>query len=166
MAGSAHESDTEGAQMLQELQQMIVHEFDGYVVYLPDYNIKIAQFMTAGSDIWLNTPVVGFEACGTSGMKAALNGVLPVSTNDGWVAEIDPYGIGWILDNDTVTDSLLKTLEESIIPLYYARQPSGIPQDWAENMMRARILVEEKYSATRMLREYIEQMYLQVINTL
>jgi starch phosphorylase len=166
MAGSAHESDEEGAQMLEELQRLIVTEFDGYVVYLPNYNLRIGGLMTAGSDVWLNTPIVGFEACGTSGMKGCLNGVLPVSTKDGWVYEVDTYGIGWIVDSDKVTDSLLTTLEYQILPMYYERDANGVPAAWVENMMRARKLILDEFSGTRMLRGYIEQMYLPTMQSL
>ena len=166
MAGSAHESDDEGAHMLEELQRLIVTEFDGYVVYLPNYNLGLGGLMTAGSDIWLNTPIVGFEACGTSGMKAALNGSLPMSTKDGWVYEVDTYGIGWILESDKVTESALSTLEYQIIPMYFERNQDGLPAEWLENMYRARALILHHFSATRMLRQYIEEMYVPTIQGL
>ncbi len=166
IAGSAHESDLEGAQMLEELQRMIVTRFDGYVVYLPNYSLKEAKYLTSGCDVWLNTPVVGFEACGTSGMKACLNGVLPLSTRDGWVDEIDLYKIGWQIDSNDITESLLTTLQQHIIPLYYGKNVTGISEDWIENMVNARKLVIERYSTTRMLYEYFETMYLPTLTTL
>jgi starch phosphorylase len=166
LAGSAHESDTEGATMLEDLQKMIVEEFDGYVVYLPNYNVKVGKMMTAGCDIWLNTPVVGFEACGTSGMKACLNGVLPCTTKDGWVDEIDLYGIGWTLDNASITDSLLSTLENYILPMYYLKDEKAMPTAWVENMKHSREMILSNYSASRMLKQYIELMYLQSLASL
>jgi starch phosphorylase len=163
MAGSAHESDIEGARMLEELQRMIVTEFDGYVVYVPNYNIKLGEIMTAGTDVWLNTPVLGFEACGTSGMKACLNGSLPCSTKDGWVHEVNLFGIGWVLDSEAITDSLLHTIKDQIVPMYYDKNHQGMPANWVENMKHARELILNEYSATGMLREYIERMYLPAV---
>lgn len=166
MAGSAHESDTDGAKILEELQRMITTEFDGYVVYLPNYNVKLAKVMTAGCDVWLNTPVVGFEACGTSGMKACMNGVLPATTKDGWTNEVELYGIGWPLDTDAITDSILSTIEHNIVPMYYYKNLNGAPEAWIENMHHARQLITNDYSATRMLRQYVELMYLPAVAAL
>jgi glycogen phosphorylase len=163
LSGFAHESDSDGAEMLDKLQKMIESVFKGFVVYLPNYNLKVAKVMTAGCDVWLNTPVVGFEACGTSGMKACLNGVLPCSTKDGWINEIDLLGIGWIADNINLTDSLLDIINRQIIPLYYFRDKNNIPGGWIENMIKARALILNHFSTTRMLREYIKLMYLPVI---
>jgi alpha-glucan phosphorylase-like protein len=166
MAGSAHESDEEGAAMLAQLQQLIKHDFPGKVVYLPNYSATVAKALIAGCDVWLNTPVVGFEACGTSGMKAALNGCLPVSTKDGWVYEVETFGNGWIIDNDRLTESLLSTIEEQILPLYYQRSDSGLSEGWIQHMRNARDMIIHQYSTTRMLREYIEKMYVPVIEML
>ncbi len=166
MAGSAHESDIEGAKMLEELQRMIVTKFDKYVVYLPNYSLKEAKILTAGCDVWLNTPVVGFEACGTSGMKACLNGCLPLTTKDGWVHEVNLYQIGWEVNNESITDSLLNTLEHQIIPMYYFKDKDGIPGAWIENMKNARNMILNDYSTTRMLWQYFDSMYLPTLSTL
>jgi starch phosphorylase len=99
-------------------------------------------------------------------MKACLNGVLPLSTKDGWVYEIDTYGIGWLVDSDTVTDSALSTLEYQIMPMYYYRDHEGLPGAWIENMQHARTLAMNDFSATRMLRGYVEQLYLPTIQAL
>jgi glucan phosphorylase len=107
----------------------------------------------------MNTPILGFEASGTSGMKAALNGVLPFSTRDGWVAEVDLFGIGWPLNSDRIGADLLDVLERDIAPMYYRRNEDGIPGDWEENMRRARMFILERFSATRMLKEYTELLY-------
>lgn len=159
MAGSAHESDTIGADTLEELQRLIVSDFDGYVAYLPNYNMKTAKLMTSGCDIWLNTPVVGFEACGTSGMKACLNGVLPCTTKDGWLADVELFGVGWVLDSDTITESLMQIIEREIIPMYYFKDKEGVPGAWVDNMLHARKMILENYSTTRMLKEYFENLY-------
>lgn len=166
IAGSAHESDKEGAQILEEIRLLLTSELGQFVTYLPDYNINLARKLIPGCDVWLNTPVVGFEACGTSGMKGCLNGVLPCSTKDGWMAEVETYGIGWSLENDNISESLLKTLEHQIIPMYYYRDRNGIPGAWIENMKNARELILNEYTTTRMLHDYINKLYLPVMNTL
>jgi starch phosphorylase len=166
ISGSAHQSDIEGAEMLEVLRKMIEFTFKGFVVYLPNYNLQVAKVMTAGCDVWLNTPVVGFEACGTSGMKACLNGALPCSTKDGWVDEVDLSGIGWILEDDNLTDSLLNIIDQQIIPLYYFRDKNNIPGGWIENMIKARLLILDHFNTTRMLKEYISLMYLSVIDNI
>lgn len=159
-AGQAHESDTEGAETLMMLQQHIEGDLKGKVVYLPDYTVSLAKRMVSGTDVWLNTPVVGFEACGTSGMKAALNGSLPCTTSDGWVYEVNLDEIGWILESDYVSQSVFDKLEQKILPLYY-----GDKTAWALSMQKARDLVLREFSATTMLRKYIEGLYKQSIDT-
>jgi glucan phosphorylase len=113
----------------------------------------------AGCDVWLNTPVVGFEASGTSGMKAALNGTVPCSTRDGWVAEVDLYGIGWALDSDRITGSILDVLEHDIIPMYYERGADSVPATWERHMRNSRQMVLDRFSGTRLLREYVQLLY-------
>ena len=135
-------------------------------MYLPNYNLTLASLLASGTDVWLNTPVVGFEACGTSGMKAALNGVLPVTTKDGWIDEVELYGVGWILESDNITQTLLDVLERDIAPMYYAVDASGKPSQWIRHMRNARELVYNQFSATRMLRNYIETMYLSAMASL
>ena len=113
--------------------------------------------MTAGCDVWINTPVVGFEACGTSGMKAALNGVLPMSTRDGWMAEIEMLGVGWALEDTDLTENMLSKLRNEILPLYYARNEQGLPSDWIQMMKNARQLILNDFSMTRVLRQYLDE---------
>ena len=96
-------------------------------------------------------------------MKASLNGVLPVTTKDGWVDEIDMFGIGWLLDSDNITKSFLDTLEKDIIPLYYNKDANDHSQYWQMNMINARDNILNNYSTTKMLREYIQKMYIPLI---
>ena len=159
-AGQAHEGDTQGAQTLKVLQDYIEGELKEKVVYLLDYTVSLAKRMTSGCDLWLNTPVVGFEACGTSGMKAALNGDLPCTTNDGWVSEVNLYGIGWLLDSDHITQSIYETLEQKILPLYYENKSA-----WEQNMKNGRALIKNEFSTTKMLQKYIEILYKDAIDT-
>jgi len=158
-SGYPHPSDEEGAKMLRRLRELVDGELKDVAAYLPEYGMDEAMELVAGCDVWLNTPVVGFEACGTSGMKAALNGVLPFTTRDGWIDEVDLLGIGWFIDSNRVTDDALDLLEKQVAPLYYARNAAGIPEGWIENMKNARALVRDRFSATRMLREYLETLY-------
>lgn len=160
LAGQAHESDEEGGKTLAKLQEMITNELKGTVVYLPHYTMSLAKIMTSGTDVWLNTPVVGFEACGTSGMKACLNGSLPCTTDDGWIHGVNLYGIGWMLNSDHINQSLLDTLEKNIVPLYYDQK-----QQWQENMKHSRELIFNEFTATKMLRHYIEFMYKEAMDT-
>ena len=162
-AGIAHENDAEGIAILQQIQKIVTEDLKGLVVYLPDYNIEKAKLLTSGCDVWLNTPVVGFEACGTSGMKAALNGVLPCSTNDGWVAEADLHKVGWVLQNENVSKHILSVLQKQIIQLYYDRDSNNIPQQWVTMMQHAREMILKQFSTTTMFRKYIQTFYLPII---
>ena len=161
MAGLAHQSDDSGREMLTKLQNMIGNELKGSVVYLPNYNTTVAKMLTTGCDVWLNTPVVGSEACGTSGMKATLNGTLPCSTKDGWMDEVNLPEVGWSVDSETITDSLLTTLEQQIVPAYYREDKSM----WENLQKNGRALIINQFSATRMLRDYFEKTYLPIITT-
>lgn len=159
-AGIPHPSDENGLKMLSTLKDLTEGELKGLVAYLPGYGIELAKKLLSGTDLWLNTPVVGFEACGTSGMKAALNGSLPFSTNDGWVFEAELYKVGWLLDGVKVTEDFLDKIEKEIAPMYYDRNSEGVPELWEEHMRNARDMALEEFSATRMLRQYIQKMYL------
>ena len=160
IGGIPHIDDSDGIAMLEKLKSLIEGELAGTVVYMPKYSMDLAKMLESGCDVWLNTPIVGFEACGTSGMKAAMNGVLPFSTKDGWVDEIELSKIGWHIDSDNVTESILDTLEHDIIPIYYDRDSSGVPKLWEKRMRNARTMAMDQFCATRMLREYVEMLYL------
>lgn len=162
ISGLVHQSDAEGLVILQKIQK-IVTDLKGVVVYLPGYNMLLAKMLVSGCDVWLNTPVVGSEACGTSGMKAALNGVLPCSANDGWVEEAELYKVGWLLQSINLSDDILSVLQKRVVPMYYERDSRGIPNQWVKMMQNARDMVINQFSATKMLRRYIEEFYLPVI---
>jgi glucan phosphorylase len=146
---------------MNELKSLIQDKLSGVAVFLPHYNMEIAQLLTAGCDAWLNTPAVGFEASGTSGMKAALNGVLPITTKDGWVDEAEDRirESGWILDDEKITEDFLDLLEQTIAPMYYARNGKGVPEAWEQRMRAARMMALNGFSATRMLKEYVNLLY-------
>lgn len=155
-AGLSHPADTDGGEILEELRYRLSSDLKGVAVYLPHYNMELSSKMVAGCDIWLNTPVVGYEACGTSGMKAALNGNLPLTTRDGWAAEIETLGVGWAVEDNEVTDSILDRLEQDILPLYYDLDESGKPSKWIVMMKNARELISNEFSMTRALKQYLE----------
>jgi starch phosphorylase len=138
----------------QKLADLIKNEIGDCAVFLPHYNMNIGKILVAGCDVWLNTPIVGFEACGTSSMKAALNGVLPASTKDGWIDEVDLTGLGWLLESDHLSENILEVLEKQIVPFYYQH-----PSEWQNYMRRARDLILQNFTTTRMLREYQEKLY-------
>jgi glucan phosphorylase len=160
IGGIPHLNNIEGLAILEKLKSLIEKKLSGSVVYMPEYSMDVAKILTSGCDVWLNTPIVGFEACGTSGMKAAMNGVLPFSTKDGWIDEIELSRVGWHIDNDNVTESILDLLEHDITPMYYDRDSSGVPKLWEERMRNAQTMVMDRFCTTRMLREYVEMLYL------
>lgn len=157
IAGKAHGGDSHGKALLKDIIGYMSRELSGNALFLPNYNIEVAKHLVAGSDIWLNTPQLGKEACGTSGMKASSNGVLQCSIPDGWVAEVNLEGCGWTLPAKDLATSIYELLENEIIPLYYSRE-TGIPLQWVERMQRT-IKMSEQFSAQRMLQEYRDKLY-------
>ncbi len=153
-SGRVPDGDNEGKKMMDNLTTL-ASSHPELLMYLPGYSAQESKLLTAGCDVWLNTPIVGFEACGTSGMKAALNGTLPCSTKDGWIDEIELFKVGWTLDSDRINESFLEILDQQILPMYFDH-----PQDWQEMMRNARSMVLNQFSATRMLNEYIHKLYL------
>ncbi|HZK25091.1 MAG TPA: alpha-glucan family phosphorylase [Oscillospiraceae bacterium] len=167
-SGKAHPNDNEGKRIIRDLVAMD-RKYKDSVVFLENYNMEIARLLIRGCDVWLNNPVRPLEASGTSGMKAAMNGVLNLSVVDGWVGEGPQHGIsGWLLDahhshidpqqqNMDDLHALYKVLFDEVIPTYYNDRSRWI------DMMRASIDMSHfKFSATRMVREYYELMYRQV----
>jgi starch phosphorylase len=158
-AGKAHPDDLEGKRIVAGLVA-IARRYAPAVVFVPDYNMAIARLMTRGSDVWLNNPLRPLEACGTSGMKAALNGLPNLSVLDGWWPEACRHGVnGWAIgeagepDQDRDLEALYGTLESEVLPAYADRAR------WLD-MMRASIAtVEERFSSDRMVREYFERLY-------
>lgn len=142
------------------LAELAGDKLKGSLVFIPNYDTKLAETLVAGADVWLNTPTPGNEACGTSGMKAALNGALGLSTPDGWVGEVNEEDFGWIVKNYQSGEEMRSLIEEEIVPLYTAhlKHPGG--SGWEKRMRKARDMVLKNFSATRMLREYVEKLYL------
>lgn len=157
IAGKSHPGDDQAKQMLQRVIQLFQTELSGLALFVPNYDIGLAQHLVSGVDVWLNTLVDGREASGTSGMKAAANGVLQASVADGWVPEVDWSEMGWTLDPAEPGSHILSLLESEIAPLFYQR-PFGVPSAWIERMRRTQAM-SHRYSAERMLREYRERLY-------
>jgi len=138
---------------ITKIKEITENKLKGFATFIPNYSTEVAEVLTAGADVWMNTPAVGFEACGTSGMKAALNGALNLSTRDGWVAEVSPEDIGWVMKDPMSSEELLAILEKEVLPMYGGAE-------WQARMKRARDLILEHFSTERMLREYIEKLYI------
>jgi starch phosphorylase len=171
-AGKAHPHDLEGKEIIRRL----VH-FAGdprvrsRVVFLEDYDMTIARYLVSGSDVWLNTPRRPLEASGTSGMKAALNGVLNVSIRDGWWDEAYDSRMGWAIgqgeqyDDPKLQDGIEGTalydlLEREVVPQFYSRGIDGLPREWIRRMKASMRDVGGLFSSHRMLLEYAGRYYL------
>lgn len=157
-AGNSHSDDPGAKALIEDLINTMSHELFGHAIFVPNYNISLANHLVSGSDVWLNTPKGGLEASGTSGMKAISNGVINCTVLDGWTHEADWENVGWVLDPVHVSDSFYNFLENSIAPLYYSRDENGIPQGWIE-MMKKSITLSEKFSTERVLGEYKKLLY-------
>lgn len=158
LAGRAHPKDTAAKTTLQKILEAMSGPLAGYAIYVPNYNIESAKMLVRGADVWLNTPNVGQEASGTSGMKAVANGVLQLTVEDGWTAEVDWHNLGWTLDSNHLTETLHFRLERDIVPEYYKRNEHNLPSTWIEKM-RQSIRLSEYYNTGRMLHEYRDLLY-------
>lgn len=160
VAGKAHIFDQAAKRMIRELIGYMSRELRHHALFVPNYNMELGAALTRGSDVWLNTPKVGQEASGTSGMKGIANGVLQLTTVDGWAAEIDwsKNEIGWPLAYPQTGESFFHLMNQEILPLFYARNPQGIPPGWVKKM-RAAIKASRRYDARRMMTDYNERLY-------
>ncbi len=155
ISGKAHPGDAQGQEIVRKITEFSNNPLvKGKVVYLPDYSISSAEKLTRGADIWLNTPELGKEACGTSGMKASLNGAVQVSVRDGWVDEISLDGVGWALPAENTAETLYDLLEHEILPCYYDES-----EKWTSRMRGTMDIVEKNYTADRMLKDYEKKLY-------
>jgi starch phosphorylase len=171
-AGKAHPADRPGQKVIADLWQKSRSDaFRGRVFVVEDYDMRVGRFLVDGVDAWLNNPRRPLEASGTSGMKAAQNGVPNLSILDGWWDEGFEGNNGWVIGSreqnpdEAIQDandaaSLYDTLENHVIPSYYERDARGLPPRWLEKMRQAMLSSVWKFSTNRMLEEYIERMYL------
>jgi starch phosphorylase len=167
-AGKAHPADDPGKRVLQQVFLAAQDpSFEGRIAFLEDYELHLAHRMVAGVDLWLNLPRVPLEACGTSGMKAALNGVPQLGTLDGWWAEGYTGENGWAIplaSGDSDTDQqdmehLFGLLEDKVVPMYYNRLPGQHSPEWVHMMKGALTAAVEGFTARRMLKTYVTQYY-------
>ncbi len=171
IAGKAHPADNGGKELIQRIVQFSRQSNAGHrIVFLEDYDISIARRLVQGCDIWLNTPRRGMEASGTSGMKAAINGVPNVSIMDGWWDEAAEPGVGWPIgrgedyDHDHLADereskALYDLLEHEVLPLFYDRDTQNVPRGWVEVMKTCIAKLAPKFNTNRMLQDYAEKYY-------
>jgi starch phosphorylase len=169
-AGKAHPADDIGKHNLQRVYRRALDPaFAGRIAFVDDYDLHVAHFLVQGCDVWLNNPRKPLEASGTSGMKAAVNGVPHMSIGDGWWAEGFTGTNGWIIDGGTTgdgeqvdaadADALYRLLEQDVVPRFYDRDEQGIPTRWLEVVREAIRTVAPRFSARRMVKEYAERMY-------
>lgn len=167
-AGKAHPADDDGKRLIQKIYKYAhQQELGGRIAFVEDYGEQLAQYLVHGVDVWLNNPVPPMEACGTSGMKASLNGVLHMSIPDGWWIEGYNGMNGWSFGNhggqgnrDTSdANQLYEILEREIIPLYYTVSDDGIPHMWVTKMKEAIRTTAYQFSARRMLKDYVRMGY-------
>jgi len=171
-AGKAHPADRPGQKVIQEIfQRSRSSELRGRVFILEDYDVRVGRYLVQGVDVWLNNPRRPLEASGTSGMKAAQNGVPNISVLDGWWDEGYDGDNGWAIGgreqnpDEAAQDwsdaqDLYRLLEEDLIPRYYERTDGAPPARWLEVMRRSMASSLWRFSTTRMLQQYTESLYL------
>jgi len=168
-AGKAHPLDHPGKHHLQNIfSRAIDPAFGGRIAFVEDYDLHVAHFLVQGCDVWLNTPRKPFEASGTSGMKASINGALHLSTGDGWWAEGFVKGEnGWAIPlpatdaeaDQTDMEHLFAILENDIVPCYYDRVPGRHSAEWVHMMKGALAVAIERFTTRQMLQTYVTQYY-------
>lgn len=171
IAGKAHPKDNEGKEIIKKIIHIAKKpEFRKHIVFIEDYDIEVARYMTRGVDIWLNNPRRPMEASGTSGMKASANGALNLSILDGWWDEGFNSKNGWAIGaGEEYPDSgyqdyvesmeIYNTLEKDIIPLFYATDKSGMPREWLKMVKENLRTVPSYFNTSRMLMDYANQYY-------
>jgi starch phosphorylase len=172
VAGKAHPADEGGKDVIQQVVDFAREpSAAGRVVFLEDYEMTLARRLVQGVDVWLNTPRRPFEASGTSGMKAALNGVLNCSILDGWWAEAYAPAYGFAIgglateasdaaQDEADADALFAVLEEQVLPVYYERDAAGLPQRWIALMRESIAELGPRFGSARMVAEYVDRLYL------
>ncbi|MGE0824852.1 MAG: alpha-glucan family phosphorylase [Candidatus Binatia bacterium] len=171
VAGKAHPEDEPGKRLVQSwiefLKRPAVRQ---HAVFLEDYDIALAQQLVQGVDVWINTPRRPWEACGTSGMKVLVNGGLNLSELEGWWAEAYTSDVGWALGDGhehaesdwdaREAEELYRLLEDEIVPAFYDRDAHGVPRGWVARMRASMARLAPQFSTNRMMREYVERLYL------
>jgi len=170
-AGKAHPADEPGRYFIHEILRFCDdHQLGGHVAFVENYDMHMAKFLVQGVDIWLNTPRFPLEASGTSGQKAALNGVINLSVLDGWWPEgfngANGWGIEPLIGNQDIqaqdehdAQQLYRILEQEATPLYYQRDLDGIPRGWLQLMKESLRTNAPRFCTKRMVKEYVDTMY-------
>ncbi len=173
-AGKSHPADFAGKYILHKIYSIAQdRELQGRIAFIEDYDMHLARYMTHGIDVWLNNPLRLQEASGTSGMKAAINGIPNLSVRDGWWEEGYNGANGWAIgagpeaayipDQDrNDAESLYRLLEDRVIPLFYQQDRSGIPHDWVRMVKESICTVMPRFSACRMVKQYTDDLYASV----
>jgi starch phosphorylase len=172
IAGKSHPADEEGKRLIQQLVEFSQEpEVRKRIVFLPNYDIGMAKLLYPGTDVWLNNPLRPLEACGTSGMKAALNGSLNLSILDGWWAEFYDQENGWAIpsadsagdsaERDKLeADSMYDLIEHQIAPRFYDRNKADVPTRWVDSIRHTLATLSPALSADRMVKEYVSRLYI------
>lgn len=170
-AGKAHPNDKMGQDLLKHIVEISRRpEFAGKILFVEDYDIRLGRKLVQGVDVWLNTPTRPLEASGTSGQKAAMNGVLNCSVLDGWWAEGYVEGAGWALPQEKAygdqhtqdeldAETLYDIIEEEIVPTYYTRNGQDIPEKWINMIKKNFAEIAPEFTTRRMLRDYFDRFY-------
>jgi starch phosphorylase len=170
-AGKSHPADLSSKYLLKQVHTLATtREFQGRIVFVEDYDMHMARYLVHGVDVWLNTPRRLQEACGTSGMKASLNGALHLSVPDGWWHEGYNGKNGWAIGQDANVfqpeaedeadaRTLYRLLEEEVVPLYYKRDVSGVPHEWIQQVKESISSIVPQFGTRRMLKEYVAKAY-------
>ncbi len=169
IAGKAHPKDHPGKTLIREIVQLSRDpELAQHLVFVEDYSLQVAREMVQGVDLWLNNPRRGEEACGTSGMKAAINGVPNLSILDGWWDEAYEPDLGFALgDRDTYepgqdefhASGIYSIIENEILPLFFHRGEDGLPTEWLERVKNCIRKISPQFNAQRMIQEYMHRLY-------
>ncbi len=169
IAGKAHPKDIPGKTFIREIAQLARdHDLGAHLIFVEDYSMEVAKHLVQGVDVWLNNPRRGEEACGTSGMKAAINGVLNLSILDGWYDEAYEVSGGWAIgdrepysdDQDEIhSTGIYSLLENEIIPMYYSRSGDSAPKEWLARVKQCLKAISPQFNAQRMVGEYNDMLY-------
>lgn len=169
IAGKAHPKDQPGKAFIREIVQLSRDpDLWKHLVFVEDYDMKVGRELVQGVDLWLNNPRRGEEACGTSGMKASMNGVMNLSILDGWFDEAYEMSGGWAIgDREEYTEeqdaihasNIYYLLEREIVPLFYAQSEGGLSSDWARRMKECMMNLTPRFDARRMVHEYDANLY-------
>lgn len=172
IAGKAHPYDNIGKELIKQvIQYSRDPEIKGKIVFIEDYDMNVAHYLVQGCDVWLNLPRRPLEASGTSGMKAAINGVINISVLDGWWCEAFDGNNGWAvgggeeytdhnLQDEIESRILYDILEKEVIPLFYNRGSDGLPRGWIKKMKDCMMSIGPKFNSNRLIEEYTRKFYL------